>query len=304
MRRQLATIAAFVTSLLSCVVHAQVTPPLASGDGSPYFGRPVTHPEGLSGLWEISNGHGGAVGIHLILTTSVSWDVPTLSGAQQSWQRLDVGVYERKGATIQLGEQNYFSDSSRGGTVSFDEGHLELHFISRFPDDESIDVDLVQQAGDRWTGRLHRRSFDSRVTLSRPSAGIPSKDLIIGTWAGRPGVPHSCVHIGSQVGEEFVGWMDSFPRIGPVQPATPRISMPKTAWLVYGRLVKVRLEEGGQISIESNEHGPCCFPWFAGKLTKEGTVIEGVRRGPYSFKDASLQRITGDSCLNPDSVDR
>jgi hypothetical protein len=121
---------------LTFVLYAQVTLPPGSvstipGDRSPYLGRPIINPETLSGFWETPNGHGGAVGIHLLLMTTVptdGWEKP--SDAPQSWQLLELGVYERRGATIQLEESNNFSDSPRGGNVGFEAGHLSLHWIS------------------------------------------------------------------------------------------------------------------------------------------------------------------------------
>jgi hypothetical protein len=130
MRRQLIIIVASLMGF-SCALYAQVAPlpgsvPTIPGDRSTYLGRPVTNPEALSGFWETSNGRGGAVGIHLMLTTSVPRELPALYGAAQSWQYLEFDVYERQGATIQLTEDNSFSDSPRGGKVSFEDGHLNV----------------------------------------------------------------------------------------------------------------------------------------------------------------------------------
>ena len=148
MSRPSVFIALSIMSLLSYTDAPQTStinsvPVIQPDDRSPYLSSPVAHPEALSGLWETSNGHGGAVGIHLLLTTTVPGDVKTLHGTTQSWQSLEVGVYERKLATIQVGEQNYFSDSPRGGNVSFDMGRLRLHFVSRVASEPSMDLDLV-----------------------------------------------------------------------------------------------------------------------------------------------------------------
>jgi hypothetical protein len=70
--------AALIFAVLISLLHysvAQENPPSGSisaaqsSDRSPYLGRPIMHPEELSGLWEAHDGHGGAVGIHLLLTT-------------------------------------------------------------------------------------------------------------------------------------------------------------------------------------------------------------------------------------------
>jgi len=132
-------------------------------------------PESLSGIWETSNGHGGAIGIHLELDTTIPSDGDKQSWAPQSWQDLQVGGFERKGTEIQLGEEGGFSDSRRGGNVTFNQGRLQLHFVSPWADTPSVDLDLVQQEGGCWDGRLHRGEFDSHVILCRPSTNQSGK---------------------------------------------------------------------------------------------------------------------------------
>src|ERR1700722_1278485 len=67
----------------------------SSKDRSFYLGQQVIHPESFSGIWETSDGHGGTVGIHLILATSLP---PSASSwTPQSWEMLQLGVFQRKG---------------------------------------------------------------------------------------------------------------------------------------------------------------------------------------------------------------
>ncbi len=297
---------------LSCAVYAQLAssgvwvPATPPGDTSPYLGRPVTHPEGLSGFWEASNGHGGAVGINLFLFTLVpteGWE--ELSDAPQSWQSLELEVYERAGAEIGSRQGGGFSDSPRGGNVSFEGGRLELHFIPRNPSDPSIDVDLTQQSGDRWAGRLHRGSFDSKVLLSRPGANMIGKaNSIVGTWVGGVGVPLSCVHITQQEPNEFIGWTDSLPPpLGPPNGLMPRGLSPKVRFPFYGRPIGIHLESGGKILFDPNEaNGICCSQTFVGKLTQDGKLIQGLQRSTESPQDASLRKLAGDSCISPESA--
>jgi hypothetical protein len=105
----------------------------------------------LSGLWETANGHGGAVGIHLLLNTTVPATARTLSGVPQSWESLEVSAYERKGAAIKFGDENYFSDSPRGGNVRFDGRRLTLNFVGS----PSVDLDLQQQPMSEMPWRMH-----------------------------------------------------------------------------------------------------------------------------------------------------
>lgn len=166
-------VATSLLTFLPCALHAQQDSgsiPVAPEDRSFHLGQQVMHPECLSGIWENSNGRGGAIGIHLGLDTIIPSLGDKQSWAPQSWQYLQVGVFERKGAEIERGEEGWFSDSRRGGDVTFDQGRLELHFVSPWTDTSSVDLDLVQQAGGCWDGRLHRGQFDSHVTLCRPIA--------------------------------------------------------------------------------------------------------------------------------------
>jgi hypothetical protein len=159
-------------------------------DQSPFDGRPVQSPDSLAGLWETQDGHKGTIGIHLSLITTVSTRATSLAGTVQSWHNLVVNVYERKGPTIALYDQNSFSDSPRGGNVTFDQGRLRLHSVAP----PSIDLDLVQ-SGHRWIGRFHRGAFDRHVTLRRPSFGKNASPLI-GTWQTSPPFPLSaCAHV-------------------------------------------------------------------------------------------------------------
>ena len=91
----------------------------------------VTHPEDLSGVWETPDGHGGAVGIHLMLDTTAPADATTLVGTPQKWLGLTIGIYHRSGAGRHIGDENYFSDSPRGANLRYEDGRLTLSATSR-----------------------------------------------------------------------------------------------------------------------------------------------------------------------------
>ena len=305
---QTALIAAVLISLLHYSV-AQENPPSGSmsaaqsSDRSPYLGRPIMRPEELSGLWEAHDGHGGAVGIHLLLTTTISASADTLSGTQQSWQALEVGVYERKGVMIQLGEQNYFSDSPRGGNVSFEDAQLRLHFVSRWADLPSVDLDLVQ-AGDRWVGRFHRGNFDSDVTLRRPGMDRTTKaNPIVGTWLENTKSIYSCVHIAQLTQTDFTGWSDSLQVLGSVRFAE-NVPRPTTTIERYGELMKVQFQDSDKVSFELYAFAPaCCSHTFIGALMRGGTIVRGTwppgaNQSPY---DGSWRKMAGTSCVAPDA---
>lgn len=121
----------------------------------------------LSGVWEASDNQGGAVGIHLVLLTTVSGDADPPAWLPQSWQHLELGVFQRRGPELVFGDENYFSDSPRGGSVTVENDHLQLHFAATVKTDLSFDLDLTRESDGCWHGRFHRGDFDSAVTLCR-----------------------------------------------------------------------------------------------------------------------------------------
>jgi hypothetical protein len=130
----------------SATIPAQETP----GTRSFYFGHPVDRPEALSGVWEAPDGQGGAVGIHLNLMTTVSDDVDPHGWTPLSWQHLNFGAFQRRGSEIASGDEGFFADDPRGGSVTLENGHLQLHYISTGENTPSVDLDLVHQSGDCW----------------------------------------------------------------------------------------------------------------------------------------------------------
>lgn len=149
-------------------------------------GQLVKNPEGMSGLWETSNGHGGFVGIHIVLGTSAAPDARlngrTLEGVEQRLEYLNLGVYEQRGAEFVFGDEGYFSNESKDAPIKIDGGRLQLHYSSQGVGTPAVDLDLMKE-GDHWVGRFHRGDFDRQVTLERPGAGLNSHGGVAGTWS-------------------------------------------------------------------------------------------------------------------------
>lgn len=197
----------WTVGILPCSLLAQAPP--ASNYRSLQLGQPVSEPEALSGVWEAPDGQGGAVGIHLQLTTTVPANVTTLIGVEQSWFRLQVAVFQRKGAEIQIGEQNYFMDTSPGSHLKFEQGRLTLRFAPSGAGLPAVDLDLTQQSDGTWEGRFHRGTFDSRIKLLRPGLSKQQPpDLLVGAWLEDPGsFPHDpyCLHVAQKSATEWAG---------------------------------------------------------------------------------------------------
>ena len=209
-------------------------------DRSFYLNQPILHPEALSGIWETPSGNGGAVGIHLQLATKLP-DDSRIPWTPQAWQHLVIGVFERKTTDEAFGDMNGFSDSKRGGGVTYKDGRLVLHE----KDPVAVDLDLSLQANGCWHGRFHRNSFDRVVSLCRP---IPSHPIrlspLVGAWSKTSGFGMQCVHIAQTGRGTFTGWSDSLQIPGKVR-YSPTIPGPHQLYEHYGSLVKVERFSNG-----------------------------------------------------------
>jgi hypothetical protein len=264
-------------------------------DRSFYFDMPVTHPEDLSGVWEASDGHGGAIGIHLILDTTAPVDATTLVGTKQKWLGLAVGVYHRTGTQLQLGEENMFSDSLRGGSGRYEDGRLTLHA-------SGCDLDLHRVLGDKWSGRFHRDNFDSQVTLGRPLLQATSKATwFLGTWKNTDGAGPQCLHIAQQSAAGYSAWSDTLTAWGSERFA-PQVPKPPYSWEHYGDLVKIQPAENDSISVELGAYSPtCCSHRFHATSADKGKTMKAEwapspHQSPYKSK---WTKMPGDTCISP-----
>jgi hypothetical protein len=278
-------------------------------DRSFYLGTPVTHPEDLSGVWEAPDGHGGAIGIHLLLDTTAPVDATTLAGARQAWLGLQVGLYRRSGAELQLGDENFFSDSTRGGGVRYEGDRLALHA-------RGYDLDLHRIAQDRedkdkddqWSGRFHREDIDTVVTLRRPMLEAALKDTakakakgtwFLGTWKSMSGPQVTCLHIAEAIPAAFLAWSDNLSTLGSTSFA-PQVATPPYSWEHYGDLVKVQPAENGGLWVELGAYSPiCCSYRFHATSADNGKAMKadwpaGPSQSPHKSK---WTKVTGGSCI-------
>jgi hypothetical protein len=270
------------------------------GTRSFYFGHLVDRPEAISGVWEAPDGRGGAVGIHLDLSTIVSDDLDPPAWTPQSWQHLNFGVFQRRGSEIAFGEEGYFADDPRSGSVTLEADHLQLHFISAREDTPSVDLDLFRQAGDCWHGRFHRGSFDAVVTLCRPTPGPEIKQSpLVGTWLLGPVPGSGCIHIAQTGATNFTGWTDALELPGHTIYG-PNYPGPRSLLQSYGHLAKVALSGDDQVSLELGAYSAmCCSHRFTGRLAADGTTISGdFPPGPNQSPNAGVwTKRPGNTCV-------
>lgn len=113
----------------------------------------------LMGVWELSDGAGGAVGLNI-------------SEMNGLFSGLQIGVYQRTRKYPKCGEENFFSTESRWQTpktwANYTGSVLNVHIagLHHVPD---VDLNLTYDPeADTFKGRFHRASFDHEVALSRP----------------------------------------------------------------------------------------------------------------------------------------
>ena len=255
--------------------------------------QPVLHPETLSGVWETPNGDGGVVGIHLQLATKLP-DDSRVPWTPQAWQQLEVGVFERKTIDGALGDKNGFSDSKRGGGVSYKDGRLVLHYNWLGKDPLAVDLDVSLQANGCWHGRFHRNSFDRVVSLCRPTPSDAIRPSpLVGAWSQTSGFGTQCVHITQTSPDTFTGWTDSL-RIPGQARYSPKIPGPHELYEHYGSLVKVERFSNGIVRVSFGAYNPVCCPHdFLGKLDADDSML----RGNFDYGPATFARTSGDSCV-------
>jgi hypothetical protein len=294
---RLASAILFVLSILLAKTSLSQTNPAlpdsrSEADRSPYQNQPVLHPEALSGVWETQDGEGGAVGIHLELSTSISSDEHT-PWTSQAWDHLEVAVFHRSEHAEELGENNDFSDSMRGGGVSVKDNRLTLHYLWSQRKPLAIDLDLTLKPDGCWHGRFHRNAFDRTVSLCRPTAGkdVPP-DSLAGTWFASSSM--RCVHIFQNGPDAFTGWADSLEFPGRIT-FSPRIPEPHPLFEHYGSLVKIDRPGPGIVRIKFGAYNPICCPIdFLGKFSADHSRMEGNTGNTFPM---TFTRVQGDACI-------
>lgn len=126
---------------------------------------PVLSPDSLQGIWEASDGNGGAVGLNLWTESSTNWhgeqraeEGPFKPSAGPSHPVLEFGISHRAGARVRCMEEDFFDTGWRGRQDAdvvdrYAGGHLQVHAPGKHNPDFAIDLDLWFDPFTRtWTG--------------------------------------------------------------------------------------------------------------------------------------------------------
>jgi len=261
-------------------------------------GQAISDPGRLSGMWESSDGKGGAVGLHLLLTAKMDGAPTTLKGISQYLDQFVVGVYQRSGSQIRMGDESRFIVPSQ--EVHWDGRHLQVKHEPRTSADYEIEIDLTQAPdGESWAGLFHRGGFSKHVSLKRPTLMPTSLTPFAGTWSSVQLGRNRCVHLGAFADGRLVAWSDTLQIPGFIRYAN-NITPPRETIQYYGEMVQVSRGDNDAISLEFNAFAAiCCSATAVVIPSKDGSKLLGNwQAGPNQFaRPAIWKRVTvGQSC--------
>jgi hypothetical protein len=259
-----------------------------------------SYPEELAGRWEAPDGQGGAIGMNILVTTTVAGSTTDLVGVQQNTEDFEIGVYQRSGSDVKPFGFNFFTTSANGG-ATWDGQHLRIALPQKSsPADIDIHVDLAWHETARlWIGTFERGTLKKQaITLRRPLGRQNS--LFVGTWFESSVLMNNCLHIAQAEDGTFTGWGDDIQVPGHERYANG-LRPPERAMEHYGEIAKVKVTEPDHIEVELRAYtAMCCSHPFAATISHDGNTLVGDwPAGPNQTpRPAKWTRVQGDSCIS------
>jgi hypothetical protein len=257
---------------------------------------PITKPEDVAGRWETSDGHGGMVGMNVIVHTHVDGTPTSLIGHQQYLDYLEIGLHQRTGSDVEALGFGFFSTSSKGGAI-WDGQQLRILAPQR-GDLPKVEVSLFwEEDKKQWNGHYERGEFSRQVTLKRPENAHVSS--FVGTWFDSKGQMNNCVHIAQQSDGGFTAWADDISLPGRWLYANG-IPHPPQSNENYGEIAKARLVSPNLILVELRAYiAACCSHSFKATISSDGSKLLGEwPSGPNQVpRSVEWKRMPNNSCV-------
>ena len=256
----------------------------------------LSRPEELAGRWEASDGQGGAVGMNILISTTVPSSSTDLGSISQRLESFQVGVYQRSGSDVQPLGFNFATTSSKGG-VRWDGQHLRIDFGQRGEIPE-VHVDLLwSDVGKVWSGTFERAAFTCKsITLKRPT-GLRNS-VFVGTWFEGTGVMNNCLHIAQAQDGTFTGWADDIRVPGRERYANGLRPLERTLEN-YGEIAKVNVSGPARIAVEMRANtATCCSHPFKARMSQDGSSLSGQwdAGSNQAPRPAKWVRVQANSC--------
>lgn len=265
----------------------------------------VANPEALAGRWEAPDGQGGAVGLNIILTTSILGRPDNLAGQTQTEDEFTVGLYQRQGPDVASLGFNFFTGLSNG--AHWDGHRLEVHVPGQ-ADLPTTNLDLIWHPNsEMWSGLFERGQFRKQVALRRPTSKT-TQSPFVGTWFEKGGgMMNNCVHITQQQDGGLAAWSDDIMIPRRVRYANG-IQPPAQTREHYGEIAKAKMDAPDQITVELRAYTAMCCPHpFTAKITVDGLTLMGAwPSGPNQApRESEWKKMQGNSCVaNSDPATR
>lgn len=256
---------------------------------------PISKPEDLAGRWETSDGHGGMVGMNVIVSTHIDGTPVSLIGHQQYLDSLDIGLYQRTGPDVEEFGFNFFATSPDGGAL-WDGQQLRVSARQR-GDLPKVEVSLSwDETKKQWYGHYERGEFSRQVTLKRPENTAASS--FAGTWFESKGLMNNCVHIAQQSDGGFTAWSDDISIPGRWRYANGIQPLPQSNEH-YGEIGKAKLISPNVITVELRAYtAMCCSHPFQAAISSDGSKLVGNwPSGPNQApRSVEWKRMPENSC--------
>jgi hypothetical protein len=272
-------------------------------------GASILHPERVTGVWDMLQPDGRAIGISISITTTVPGDATTLRNVPQEIEDITILTYTRyQGTNV----RHWWPTRAPDGHLEWINNHLRFQALNA-RDGSQLDLDLMfDPAQNRWSGTFPDADYSGQAVLTRPAGTSPSAP--IGTWQWMSVNQPECIHIGLAEDGRVLTWSDRLSvRADP--PLPHEQPLPDRNVEVYGETGYIFYRYYGslwELPIGSVLGGETVF----GGLRKDRAIFGGSERhygsGAVLVGDPSVSfmwyRMSGDSCIDgatvaADSVD-
>jgi hypothetical protein len=263
--------------------------------------RSFRTPDTLAGRWEAPDGHDGAVGMNIIITTHIDGAPASITGHVQYEDEFIAGLYQRTGPDVKPLDFNFFS-SAAGGGMTWDGHQLTIHLLGK-GDLPKVNVDLIwHEDSQTWSGLFERGSFSEQVSLKRPTSEA-SGSPFVGTWSDKGGIMNNCMHISQDKNGALTAWSDDIQTPGQMRYANG-IQPPTQTMERYGEIAKANIDAPDRITVELRAYtAMCCSHSFTAKLSADGQSLAGNwLAGPNQVpRPVIWVRMPSNSCISSPS---
>ena len=254
-------------------------------------------PAQASGLWEASDGEGGAVGIELLLTTLVNGRAVRLDDTKQQRQSLAAKVFHRTTPELKSGQANSFVDSPET-PLDTDGQTLRLSWGNLKGVGPGVLLDLrYDKKADTWSGLFRRDAFSASVILMRPRADAGSTpNPLAGAWQSPDLAQPDCLHIAEHSDGTLTGWYDTL-RVPGLLRYGNGIRAPDHVMESYGDALRATEVKKGTLLIELHtDAAGCCTATLVARLRRGNSLAVLGAQGSVS---TAWRRAPGGTCLPP-----